>query len=163
MKLFTAIVMSLGLVACASAPRPLHGEFSTLLPDEAAQRGATGELVRWGGRIVSVEPQRDHSCFEIVAAPLGQGGRPRMVDRSDGRFIACRNGFYDPEVFQEGREITITGRIDGFQTRKVGDFDYRYPRVAADVVYLWPELRQRGMGFEGPVFYGRYGHRWPVW
>ena len=41
-------------------------------------------------------------------------------------------------VFSAGREITVTGSITGFETRKVGDYDYRYPIVAADVVYLWP-------------------------
>ena len=29
----------------------------------------------------------------------------------------------------------------GFETRRIGEYDYNYPRVAADVVYLWPERR----------------------
>ena len=160
MKLLTSLALATTLAACATAPAPLKGQFSTLLPDDAAKRGASGELVRWGGHIVSVEPQRQRSCFEIVAAPLTSTGRPQSVDRSEGRFIACRSGFYEPEVFKAGREITISGRIDGFETRKVGDFDYRYPRVAADVVYLWPERRQRDVIIESPFIFGRYGSRW---
>ena len=55
-----------------------------------------------------------------------------------GRFIACRNGFYDPALFERNREVTFTGHIDGYEVRQVGGYDYRFPRVAADVVYLWP-------------------------
>ena len=142
------------LAGCVTAPRPLQGQFSALRPDEAAAREATGEVVRWGGRIVSVEPQADRSCFEIVGAPLGDGGRPRRVDASEGRFLACRAGFYDPEVFQPGREVTVTGHVEGVEMRKVGAYDYRYPRVAAEVIYLWPELRPQDLQ---PRFYGSFG------
>lgn len=160
MKVLTAIALAATLTACATAPKPLQGQFSTLLPDAAAQREANGELVRWGGRIVHVEPQRQRSCFEIVAKPLNGSGRPENLDRSAGRFIACRNGFYDPEVFQPGRAITVSGHIDGFEMRKVGDFDYRYPRVAADVIYLWPEQRDRELIIARPVFGFRFGGGW---
>jgi outer membrane lipoprotein len=44
-------------------------------------------------------------------------------------------------VFQAGREITVVGRIEGFETRKVGEFDYRYARVTADAIYLWSERK----------------------
>lgn len=156
------------LAACVTAPRPLQGQFSTLRPEEIANRQAQGETVRWGGRIVSVLPQANRSCFEIVAAPLGDNGRPRRVDHSDGRFIACRAGFYEPEVFAAGREVTVTGHVEGMEVRKVGDYDYRYPRVSADVVYLWPEYqpidaRTRfygGMGFGRGWGFGMYPYWW---
>ncbi|KFN41248.1 Slp family lipoprotein [Arenimonas oryziterrae] len=141
MKRLLILALPLLLIGCVTAPKPLQGQFSTLLPDEAVTRQAAGERVRWGGRVVKVEPQAARSCFEVVGAPLDAAGQPRKVDRSEGRFIACRTGFYDPEVFQAGREITIAGTIEGFETRKVGDFDYRYARVAAEVVYLWPERK----------------------
>lgn len=164
MKTFPVLATTLLLAACATAPRPLQGQYSSLLPADASRASASGESVRWGGRIVSVEPQAQRSCFEIVALPLTASGRPRQVDRSEGRFIACRAGFYDPEVFQPGREITISGRVQGFESRKVGDFDYRYPVVGADVVYLWPERREydaydRAAAW-GPYGFGPFGPWW---
>lgn len=159
MKTFLILTASLALAACASAPQPLQGQYANLYPDDAAGQSSIGTAVRWGGRIVAVDPQSQRSCFEIVALPLSATGRPLQVDRSEGRFIACRAGFYDPEVFQAGREITVSGRIDGFDTRKVGDFDYRYPLVAADVVYLWPERRDRDYR-DRPILYGPYGPWW---
>ena len=159
MKTFLTLTASLALSACASAPRPLQGQYANLYPDDAASQSSVGTTVRWGGRIVAVDPQSQRSCFEIVAMPLSGTGRPLQVDRSEGRFIACRAGFYDPEVFQAGREITVSGRVDGFETRTVGDFDYRYPLVAADVVYLWPERREHDYR-DRPILYGPYGPWW---
>jgi outer membrane lipoprotein len=149
--------LALVLPACASAPQPLQGQYQPLDPEQAVARESVGDAVRWGGRIVEVRTEKLRSCFELVGAPLDSGGRPRRVDRSTGRFIACRSGFYEPQVFAAGRELTISGHIDGYETRKVGDYDYRYPRVAADVVYLWPERRERD--FDHYPYFG-FGLGW---
>ena len=159
---FLALATLLG--GCASAPAPLQGEYTPLQPEQAVAGERVGEAVRWGGRIVEVQTHKLKSCFEIVGAPLDTSGRPRRVDRSTGRFIACRSGFYEPQVFAAGRELTVSGRIDGFVTRPVGEYDYQYPRVAADVVYLWPERVERdydpwfGMRF-GPYYDPFWGWR----
>jgi outer membrane lipoprotein len=141
MRSLVPILAAALLSACATAPAPLQGQYAALQPEDAAAAARAGDKVRWGGRIVSVSTEKLLSCFEVVGAPLDAGGRPRRVDRSTGRFIACRSGFYEPQVFAPGREITIAGQVEGFETRKVGEYDYRYPRVAAEVVYLWPERR----------------------
>lgn len=164
MRIPVLLALTATLAACATAPKPLQGSFAPVQPEEAVARGGVGEAVRWGGRIVSVRTEKLHSCFEIVSAPLDASGRPRRVDQSTGRFIACRTGFYEPQVFAEGRELTISGRIDGYETGRIGDYDYRYPRVAADVVYLWPERRERDHHWHpNPYFgagFGWYGRRW---
>ena len=135
------LALALTLGACATTPAQLQGSYSALEPEQAASQQAPGQAVRWGGKIVDVHTEKLYTCFEIVGAPLDSSSRPRRVDDSNGRFLACRDGFYEPEVFANGRELTISGKIDGYETRKIGDYDYRYPRVAADVVYLWPERR----------------------
>jgi outer membrane lipoprotein len=137
-----ALATLLSLGACASAPAPLQGQFADLLPAEASRTGAAAAgPLRWGGRIVKVEPQASRSCFEIVGQALDRSGRPVQSDRSEGRFLACRAGFYDPEVFRANREITVTGRLAGYEQRRIGDYDYRYPRLDAEAIYLWPERR----------------------
>ena len=147
------VFAALLLAGCVTAPKPLQGTYAPLQPADVARSGATGDMVRWGGRIVRVDPLAAQSCFEIVGVRLGPDGRPQERDQSEGRFIACRGGFYDPEVFQPGREITITGTVTGFETRKVGDYDYRYPSVAAEVIYLWPERKDVDVVVE----------RYPAW
>ena len=158
---FLVLALAAALSACATTPAPLQGQFSPLEPEQAVAQERPGDAVRWGGRIVDVHTEKLYTCFEIVSAPLDSSSRPRRVDSSNGRFLACRTGFYEPEVFAPGRELTVSGHIDGYETRKVGDYDYRYPRVAADVIYLWPEYRERHYPYYDP-FYGPYsGPLWP--
>jgi outer membrane lipoprotein len=140
------------LAGCATTPAPLQGTYSAVLPAEAATRGTAGDRVRWGGQVVGVHNDASQSCFEVVGKPLGMDGRPLVRDRSEGRFIACRGGFYDPAVFTAGREVTVGGTLTGFETRRIDQYDYRYPRVAADVVYLWPARHDVDVIVERPWF-----------
>lgn len=138
--LLLALAATGALAACASQPRPLQGEYLPLTPREAVERESTGAVVRWGGRIVQVEPKDNMTCFEMVSGRLDVYGRPVWRgDDTGGRFIACRTGFYDPAVFEKNREVTFTGTIDGYENRQIGGYDYRFPHVAADVIYLWPK------------------------
>lgn len=156
------LVAALG--ACATAPVPLKGEFSTITPSASVSSGQAGEHVRWGGEIIKVNPGDSETCFEILSRELDSSARPRKRDNSDGRFIACRAGFYDPEVFSKGREITVTGRLDGSEVGKVGQFDYTYPKLAADAIYLWPKrplvIEQRDAWPYDPFWGPRYGGWW---
>jgi len=129
------------LAACASQPpQPLQGQFTAITPGQAVDHDATNALVRWGGRIVAVEPGENRTCFEMLSTGLDGTGRPYWkTDEIGGRFIACRTGFYDPALFEKNREVTFTGRVDGYENRQIGGYDYRFPRMAADVVYLWPQ------------------------
>ncbi len=161
---------TLFLASCATAPKPLQGSFAPVTPREAVTAGsATGAPVRWGGSIIETRPQQDRTCFELVSRSLGASGRPlsSAPDATGGRFIACRAGFYDPAVFTPGRDVTFIGRVDGFETSRIGEYDYRLPRMTADVVYLWPEevdVRLRHSGFYDPFYSPYYGPYWgPRW
>lgn len=144
------------IAGCASQPKPLQGEFSQITPNGAISSDSTGAMVRWGGRIVRTEPLANRTCFEVMSTRLNTYARPYWAtDDVGSRFIACRAGFYDPALFQANREVTFTGRIDGYETRRIGQYDYRLPRVAADVVYLWP-VRERVDVLTRPA-------PWPWW
>lgn len=144
------------LAACASQPKPLQGEFAQISPQDAVERDSTGAMVRWGGRIVRTEPLANRTCFEMISTRLNSYGRPYWAsDDVGGRFIACRTGFYDPALFSANREVTFTGRIEGYENKRIGEYDYRFPRVAADVVYLWP-VRERVDVITRPA-------PWPWW
>ena len=140
---FTLAAAAVALLgACASAPQPLQGAFPAVTPEQAVAGQQVGANVRWGGRIVQTLPGPDSTCFQVVAIPLGASGRPvsgAAADAAQGRFIACRTGFYDPALFTADREVTFTGRIAATEQVQIGEYDYRLPRVDADVVYLWPE------------------------
>lgn len=161
-KPVTLALLAGALGACATVPAPLQGQFATVSPRDAAAGGGQGDAVRWGGEIIGVDPRADKTCFEILARDLDLQARPMARDPSNGRFLACRNGFYDPEEFKRGRDITIVGHLDGSEKAKVGDFDYTYPRVAADAIYLWPK---RPAFVESPYYYDPWYGPWngPYW
>jgi outer membrane lipoprotein len=152
------------LAACATVPAPLQGQFSPVTPRDAAANGGQGASVRWGGEIINVDPRADQTCFEILARELDATARPVSRDPSAGRFLACRAGFYDPEEFKRGRDITVIGQLNGSERAKVGEFDYTYPRVAADAVYLWPKRTYyAGSPYYYDPWYGPWWGYGPGW
>lgn len=157
-----SLLLSL-LTGCTTVPGPLAvGRFAEVSP-QAAQAGQfVGQRVRWGGAIETVDTGKQETCIEVVSRPLDSSARPEETDRSEGRFIACAWGFYDPAVYAQGREITVTGTIRGTVERKVGDYDYRFPKVRAETVYLWPK---RDLYYRmPPYYYGPYWYGpWPGW
>lgn len=165
MKRVAWCLFPLLLAGCATAPRPLQGEYASVVPAQASD-GAEGVRVRWGGRIVGVETRAAESCFEVLGRDLDGQARPRRVDASQGRFLACRSGFYDPAVFAKGRDITVTGTLKGHETRNVGDYPYDYPRVDSDTIYLWPKRSDVIVDYRpGPFFYASpfgFGYTRPI-
>ncbi|WP_299341739.1 Slp family lipoprotein [uncultured Pseudoxanthomonas sp.] len=163
---FAVIVAAAALLsACATAPKPLQGSFTPVNPRDSVGAPQVGAPVRWGGRIISTTPGQNSTCFQLVSRPLNATGRPMSTapDATDGRFIACRAGFYDPAVFAEGREVTFVGKIEGYESTRIGDYDYQLPRVAADVVYLWPEVREVEVVRPYPYYDPFWGPRWGRW
>jgi outer membrane lipoprotein len=98
--------------------------------------------VRWAGVIFETRPQEDHTCFAVLARPIEKSMRPQGTNRSDGRFIACKPGFYDPEYLKVESEVTLTGRIIHIDKRKIENNDYLVPIVEVDSMTLWPARRQ---------------------
>jgi len=147
------------LAGCASVPEPIQGdEYSeSFFPGQAVER-SLGANVRWGGSIVETRPERDRTCVEILAHELDSTAYPRRSDNDLGRFIACRKEFIDPEIFVEGRYVTAVGEVSAFESGKVGEYDYRYPVLEADSIYLWPETADLTRGGYYP-YHGFYGYR----
>ncbi len=133
------VLIAVLLSGCASIPHPIRGNVATLSPQQALHEGVTGNRVRWGGEIVKVTVNKDDTCFELLAKPLGRSARPLRSDNSDGRFIACAPQFFDPAVYAKGREVTVVGAVIEPVSGKIGEYDYRYPRVTIERIFLWPE------------------------
>jgi outer membrane lipoprotein len=149
------------LAACAArVPATLQGTFPELTVAQAQAQGVTGERVRWGGEIVSTTPQNNETCIEEVSKPLDRRARPMASDDTTGRFIACAPGFHDPAIYAPGREVTVVGTLEGPTTAKVGDYDYSFPKVRAETLYLWPKRQPRDVGYYPYGYYGYPGWGW---
>jgi outer membrane lipoprotein len=136
--LLLSIVSALALGGCATIPKPVQGDYPPVSLETARSGTASAARVRWGGEIIETQPREQQTCFFVLAEPLDSQARPERGGDSLGRFVACKQGFYDPEVFAKGRELTVTGMLAGTIQHKIGEFDYTYPKVEADNVYLWP-------------------------
>ena len=164
LRLFSIAISAALLGGCATIT-PVSGRFPDITP-RAAQSGiAQGKQVRWGGKLIETHPEAHETCFTVLGEPLRHDGRPRP-ERGEahiGRFLACAPGFYDPVLYRSGREITFIGRVEGIAHRKVGQFDYAYPTLAASTVYLWP-IRSPRPRVQERVYYMGAGWGWgPGW
>lgn len=166
-KPLLAVAGAAALGACATVPAPLAGTYPALLPSQAAQGGAGGTQVRWGGEIIKTKPEAHNTCFFVLSRALDSQARPLSGGASQGRFMACHSGFYDPEVFTKGREVTFTGTVHGIVSHMVGEYDYAYPRLDAQTVYLWPKRpRYVRYGYSDPFydpFWGPIGPWYNPW
>lgn len=160
-------LVTLVLSGCTTVPEQLEGAYPDISPARV-EPAVFGSNVRWGGVIVDTKNNENSTCFEILSRELGKYMRPKVEDKTAGRFIACKPGFHDPEVFAKGREVTTTGTIRNIQVKQVDHFNYRYPVLDVSELVLW-EKREDVLvysGFHDPFYspyywgrpYGRYGY-----
>ncbi len=138
MKSFVIITLSaLTLSACMQPPKPLRGEYSEVSPKAYQAQPIKDLNVRWTGFVVDVENTEEHSCLTIRAKVPDAVARPSKRVRVDqGRFIACKPTFLDPESFMR-KPVTVTGQVKRMVNKKIGELDYNYPLVDAQVIYVW--------------------------
>ncbi len=172
-KWLISIVALILVAGCVSTPEPLRGSFAAVTQQQAQTENATGQRVRWGGEIISTTPHQNETCIEALGRALDNDtGRPISSDDTQGRFIACAQGFYDPSVYAKGREMTVVGTLSEAVNKKIGEYDYRYPRVAVEQLYLWAKRPQYTPTppyygpfydpFYDPFLYNQF-RRWPYY
>jgi outer membrane lipoprotein len=135
-----ALALALAISACSTAPPAslAKDKFSATTLQMAQAQDLVDSKVRWGGNIVSISPGKGETCFNVVSYPLDSSARPVVNDQSEGRFIACASGFYDPAVYLPGREISVAGTLEKTSVENIGSYEYRFPHVRASQIFLWP-------------------------
>lgn len=155
-----ATTLLLVLSACATTPAPIaRGPFTPLTLKQAQTGEAAGSRVRWGGMIISVAPLKTETCFEVLSRPLDSDGEPQRTDQTEGRFIACGAGIYDPAAYPAGRAITFVGSVQAATVCKIGTVEIACPRLAIESLYLWPKLEPRYYYYD--PFYDPFWGPWP--
>lgn len=135
------LIFTLALTACSTTPEAIRhapAQDPGFLAVQQMIERYTGRTVRWGGSIIKLDNRKNDSILEILARPLSRGGEPDSTDRSLGRFQIRVQGFLDPAVYKEGRDVTVIGTIEGSMTQKIGEFVYHYPVIKANTLHLWP-------------------------
>lgn len=154
--------------ACTTIPEQLQGTYAEISPARV-EPSLYGSSVLWGGVIIDAKNKEENTCFEILSREMDKYMRPRVEDRTSGRFIACKPGFHDPEVFAKGREVTITGTIRNIEARQIDEFSYRYPVLDVNELVLW-EIRQEVLVYNNydpfyhPYYWGYgFGYGYPYY
>lgn len=143
MRAWPIVLLGIALLSGCASRMPMSIDTSTTQPapgiaDARSEPDAhRGKVVRWGGTIAGIENRADTTLVAIVGRELEHDGRPAESDDSSGRFLAVVDGFLDPAIHEPGRSITVVGELDGIEHRKVGEFDYPYPRVVTRAHHLW--------------------------
>lgn len=114
-----------------------------LLPVRDNPKAYTGRPVRWGGAILSLGNESGWTRIDVQAHPLGQEGQPELSAPSPGRFIVRAMIPFDPEVYEQGRPMTVAGTVQGADEARDGRRSAT-PIVKADDLYLWDQSQQAG-------------------
>jgi len=120
-----------------------------------------GKIVLLGGNIVQTVPKPGESEIEVVQKDLLSCGEPRLTDKSEGRFLVVVDRFLDPAIYRPERGLTVAGKVQGSEMRRIGEIDYRYPVIAALELHLWREpLPPSAYPYYYPYGYSYYPWRW---
>ena len=135
-KIFLAICI-FSLTSCVSIPPVLQGDFSSLTPAASKQQHPMNVPIRWSGLIINTVNRKDKTCFEIVQTQTNDSLRPvKVIPKESSRFLACKDGFMEPHAFNK-RLVTITGQLVAYSKQNIGEYEYEYPVVKTDKIYIW--------------------------
>lgn len=166
------------LTACSTTPTAIR---TAPDPDpglaEVSARIAshTGDVVRWGGRVIKVENDDNGATIHVAQFPLNSYGRPQIDRDSEGRFLASSTTFIDPYIYKEGTLLTVAGVVVSEQTLTVDKKQLTLPVVRVTALHRWPPRQPvrdpyywpgyphydyfgYGLHYPGPRSYWRYYH-----
>ncbi len=138
---FFFLFLLLALISgCASSPIAVDGEsVSGTGPAHVLEgRGAPGERVIWGGKIVAVRNLSEVTEISVVSYPLDGADRPQTGAEPGVRFVLRRSGFLEPMKYAPGRFVTAIGSIGGTEQVPVDEYVLTQPVLEADRIHLWP-------------------------
>lgn len=128
--------------------------FKNILENPSAYES---NMVILGGIISETRNSAQGTEIEMVQTPLDRYGYFINRDFSEGRFIVRSSRMLDPLIYQEGRAVTVAGRLTGMKKKMLGDLEYSYPLVEAVELYLWKKERYSWPDYYyDPFYYSPY-------
>jgi outer membrane lipoprotein len=111
------------------------GPFAALQQAPAKYRGAVALL---GGKVIETLTKAGATELVVLQLDLGSRDRPRDNDQSQGRFLVRSARFIDPALFPPGTLVTVVGRLQGSESRPIGEMSYTYPVIEPAELKKWP-------------------------
>ncbi|MBD2796759.1 Slp family lipoprotein [Xenorhabdus sp. 18] len=139
------LVGTLALAGCVSVPDVIKGTSKTPVENLFSVKNAPelyiGHEGRFGGKVLSVLNEKDHTRLEISAMPLASNAAPRLDTPSLGRVYAYVNTFLEPSDFKD-HYVTVVGLITGLEQGNVGNSPYHYVVMNATGMKRWHESQR---------------------
>ena len=131
---------------------------------KAAPDNYVGRVIMAGGVVISAKRTKDQTEIEILQLPT-EGGEPSTTDRlrSEGRFLAVREEFFDPASVPPGTPITVIGVVKGSITRPLDDSEYIYPILDIKHLTDWSVVAAQQSGGSTAAFYGPHYSPFGYW
>jgi outer membrane lipoprotein len=131
---------------------------------KAAPANYVGRVIMAGGIVISAKRTKDQTEIEILQLPT-EGGEPSTTDRlrSEGRFLAVREDFFDPASVPPGTPITVIGVVKGSTTRPLDESEYIYPILEIKHLTDWSAVASQRSGGSAAAFYGPYYSPFGYW
>jgi len=111
--IFSIVAVLITLTGCASMQEAGDGSGTHALPFlqvKAAPDSLKGQVVVFGGNVLTGRRLKDGTRIEILQLPLDRTTRPVYdLTQSQGRFIAFQPEFLDPATLPPGTRVTVTG------------------------------------------------------
>lgn len=165
-KLVVSVLTITLISACAVTPQTLDFEQENISFERVAQApdAFVGTPVRWGGIVARVENLEQDTLVEIVNLPLDSQARPVASQNTSGRFIARIQGFIDPMIYKQGKEVTVVGILNEPMPGKIGKHSVNFPVVDSTGHHLWEQRRSHHhvttFSTWDPFWFGHVGYRW---
>ncbi|WP_251360006.1 Slp family lipoprotein [Kangiella sp. TOML190] len=164
---FLSLAVGIGLLAgCNTTPETVRFDPPNVDFNQVSQapNSYAGDHVRWGGIVARVENLERDTLVEIVNLPLDSSARPLAEHNTGGRFIARIQGFADPLIYKQGKEITVVGVLSEPLPGKIGKHAVVFPVVDTASHHLWAKRKSRQYidvysTWDPYWFYGGY-YRW---
>ena len=137
--LISCLLLLLG--GCSSQPTFDAQQVTLKLsPQQLLENPSThiGKTILWGGTILQMHNLTEYTQIEILAYPLGSYQRPLTDQSPQGRFLIQHKGYLEPAVYEQGRQLTVMGKLHKTESGQVGEHRYNYPVIQSEKLHLWP-------------------------
>jgi outer membrane lipoprotein len=140
---YTLFISSLLLLLSACSSQPTFDTQQVTLklsPQQLLENPSAhiGKTILWGGTILQMHNLTEYTQIEILAYPLGSYQRPLTDQSPQGRFLIQHKGYLEPAVYEQGRLLTVMGKLTKTESGQVGEHRYNYPVIQSEKLHLWP-------------------------
>ena len=90
-----------------------------------------------GGVVMTTESSAEGSILEVMEWRLNRWGEPLYLDDAGRRFLARASEELDPQIYEPGTLVTLSGIVRGREVKLSGEHEYDYPVFEITEIHLW--------------------------